>query len=94
MPNRSDVAGAAHRKRALWMLALLWTLALAAAVSWWIRERADQQEDQVRNAANLRAAGLRDTLGVALRQLAALPSNVARRPASREGLLGVQQPDL
>jgi two-component system sensor histidine kinase/response regulator len=94
MPNRSDVAGAAHRKRALWMLALLWTLALAAAVSWWIRERADQQEDQVRNAANLRAAGLRDTLGVALRQLAALPSNVARRPASREALLGVQLPDL
>jgi PAS domain S-box-containing protein len=86
-------ATAAQRKRALWLGAIVWTALVASAAAWWLLERTAEQEAQTRSRASLSAAALDNTLSVSLRQLAALPGNVARRPATLASLQAVELPD-
>jgi two-component system, sensor histidine kinase and response regulator len=81
-----------RRLQVLWLVAVLWT-AFAAALAWWlIRLRVHDYRDRALETTLVRAGSARDTLNLTLKQLAALPANLARQPALHELLEAPRAP--
>jgi PAS domain S-box-containing protein len=56
-----------------------WTLAIAAMSSWWLHDRLAEHRDRSAATAAVRLAGVKDTLAITFRQLAALPLDLSHR---------------
>ena len=84
MANFTDVSATPHARdagrRALWIIAITWTLVCFAFASWWLQDRLRDHRDQTRLTATVRLNGVKDTLSISLRQLSALPLDLSHRP--------------
>ena len=56
-----------------------WTLAIAAMSFWWLQDRLAEHRERTANTAAVRLAGVKDTLAITFRQLAALPLDLSHR---------------
>ena len=65
----------------LWVVAALWTVLVIAGAAGWAHAELDQHREQTHTTAALRLNGARDTLAIALRQLAAVPLDLSHRPS-------------
>src|SRR5882762_4493322 len=68
-----------QRLRLLWLIAGLWTAFVVAAAVWYIATEVREHRAQVLSESSVRLAGVRDSLNLTFRQLAALPKNLAHR---------------
>ncbi|HJV62509.1 MAG TPA: ATP-binding protein [Albitalea sp.] len=82
-----------QRLRLLWLIATLWTVLVAAASVWVIEDRLREHRVQTWSSAKLRLDGIKDTLSLTFRQLAALPHNLAHRPSVLQFLATPRLPD-
>ncbi len=82
MTTEADPASgaASHRPRALWLALAAWSLVCIAATEWWLHDRLREHREQTALTAGVRLNGVKDTLAISLRQLAALPLDLAHRP--------------
>ena len=80
--------------RAFWLAGVVWTVLVAALALWVVRSHTIEARGHIDATAGLRVAALRDTLALTLRQLAALPTHLARQPALHELLATLDLPDL
>jgi hypothetical protein len=71
----------------LWLVAALWTLLVACVAAWLVHDKLGEHRIQAVSTATVRLMGVRDTLALTFRQLAALPKNFAHRPAIGDFLL-------
>jgi PAS domain S-box-containing protein len=77
----------------LWLVAALWTLFVACVAAWLVHDKLGEHRIQAVSTATVRLTGVRDTLALTFRQLAALPKNFAHRPAIGDFLLERHLPD-
>src|SRR5262245_41514035 len=82
-----------RRMRLLWLIAALWTACVVGVAGWLAHERVREHHEQSWSNAAVRLAGIRDTLGLTFRQLAAVPRNLARQPSVVEFLSTSRLPD-
>ena len=82
-----------QRLRLLWLIASLWTVLVIATAAWAAYERLRDQREQTWSTGAVRLMGVRDTLNLTFRQLAALPKNLAHRPEIANFLASRQLPD-
>ncbi|HMC14104.1 MAG TPA: PAS domain-containing protein, partial [Albitalea sp.] len=75
------------------LLAALWTLLVAALAVWLTHDRLHEHRVQTLATATVRVNSIKDTLELTFRQLAALPTNVARQPAVRDFLASAHAPE-
>jgi two-component system, sensor histidine kinase and response regulator len=75
-----------HRLRMLWLIAALWTVVVGLLAWWFVDDKLRTNREQSRTTAELRLGAVKDTLRLTLRQLAALPANMAHRPSLRQFL--------
>ena len=75
----STLGVSSHRRRALWILTAAWSLAAFAFGAWWLQDRLHDHRTQAAATAAVRLAGVKDTLSISLRQLAALPLEISHR---------------
>jgi PAS domain S-box-containing protein len=81
------------RQRRLWMAMAGWTLLVALAAAWLIESRLREYREQAIATATVRLNAVKDTLAIALRQLAALPLNMSHRGSVASLLAGTLAPD-
>jgi PAS domain S-box-containing protein len=94
MNSRAPAAPDRRRSiRVLWLIAALWTALVAAPAAWVIRDRLHDYREQTWSSASLRLMGVKDTLALTFRQLAALPKNIAHQPVVLEFLAVPRMPD-
>jgi PAS domain S-box-containing protein len=82
-----------QRKHVLWLVAALWTACVVGAAAWLARELVRDHREQTWSTASVRLTGVKDTLGLTFRQLAAVPRNIAHRPTVIEFLSTPRLPD-
>jgi len=70
-----------RRSRSLWALLAIWTIACVAVGAWWLNDRLRDHREQAAATAAVRLSGVKDTLAISLRQLGALPLDLAHRPS-------------
>ncbi|MES2992537.1 MAG: response regulator [Pseudomonadota bacterium] len=68
-----------RRPRDLWILTGAWTLAIAAMSYWWLQDRLGEHRERSAATAAVRLTGVKDTLAITFRQLAALPLDLSHR---------------
>ncbi|HKX42995.1 MAG TPA: response regulator, partial [Burkholderiaceae bacterium] len=77
------MSGARHtrgrRQRALLLAAGVWTLAVALTAWWLVESRLHEYREQSLATSTVRLNAIKDTLAITLRQLGALPLNLAHR---------------
>ncbi|HZT54578.1 MAG TPA: histidine kinase dimerization/phospho-acceptor domain-containing protein, partial [Burkholderiaceae bacterium] len=81
MANDSDVKSSVptHQRRVVWILTAAWSLAIFAIAVWWAQDRLHEHHEQSAATAAVRLSGVKDTLSISLRQLAALPLDLSHR---------------
>ncbi len=79
-----------QRRRNLALVTVIWTIAVAGAAWWLFHERVRGYREQTFANAGVRLTGIKDTLAITFRQLAALPLDLAHRPAI-PALLALQE---
>ena len=76
----------------LWIVGVAWTIAILAMTYWWMDERLQSHQSQAAATGAVRLNGVKDTLSISLRQLAALAAGpvasafgagLHRRPADQ-----------
>ncbi|CAM5798041.1 response regulator [Rhizobacter fulvus] len=79
--NQGETAGdrRPRRPRHLWILTGAWTLAIAAMSYWWLQDRLAEHRERTAATAAVRLTGVKDTLSITFRQLAALPLDLSHR---------------
>ncbi len=77
----SNIGTVSQRPHAVIALGVAWGLAVAAASLWWGLGRLHDHREQTAATASVRLTGLRDTLALSLKQLAALPLDLSHRAA-------------
>jgi PAS domain S-box-containing protein len=87
-------AGSTPSARAAWLIGLLWTIVIAALAGTVLFLRLDAVREEGHASADVRLASTNDTLAIAFRQLAALPTSLGRRHAVVELLQTRHRPDL
>jgi PAS domain S-box-containing protein len=73
----------------LWWLVAAWSLACIGLCSWWLQDRLTAHREQAGATAAVRLNGVKETLAITLRQLAALPLNLSHSPAVSAYVAGV-----
>ena len=68
------------RPAAVWVVLAAWTCVCVAAASWWLHDHLRSHRDQAAQTGGVRLNGVKDTLSISLRQLAALPLDLSHRP--------------
>jgi PAS domain S-box-containing protein len=68
-----------RRPHHLWILTGAWTVAIAAMSFWWLQDRVAEHRERSAATAAVRLAGVKDTLAITFRQLAALPLDLSHR---------------
>ena len=82
-----------QRIRLLWLIATLWTVCILI-VAWAVaRDRVREHREQTWSTATVRLTGVKDTLALTFRQLAAVPKNLANQPWVLEYLSVRRLPD-
>ena len=88
-------------RRVLWIVGVSWTLAIFAMTYWWLDERLQSHQSQAAATGAVRLNGVKDTLSISLRQLAALPLDLSHRTsvpafiaAQRSGTDTAPNPDI
>lgn len=76
----------------LWAALAAWSVLCIALGSWWLQSRLRDHRDQTASTAVVRLNGVKDTLAITLRQLAALPLDLAHRPVISSYLAGSPGP--
>ncbi|MEP6875149.1 MAG: response regulator [Burkholderiales bacterium] len=69
-----------HRPRGLWVTLAAWTLVCVATSTWWLHDHLRDHREQTAVTGSVRLNGVKDTLAISLKQLAALPLDLAHRP--------------
>jgi two-component system sensor histidine kinase/response regulator len=64
----------------LWVALAGWTLACAAGAAWWLHDHLRDHLEQSALTGGVRLNGVRDTLSISLKQLAALPLDLSHQP--------------
>jgi PAS domain S-box-containing protein len=64
----------------LWVALAGWTLACAAVAAWWLHDHLRDHLEQSALTGGVRLNGIRDTLSISLKQLAALPLDLSHQP--------------
>ncbi|HEX6705162.1 MAG TPA: response regulator [Albitalea sp.] len=82
-----------QRIRLLWLIAALWTACVVVAGAWLAHERVLEHREHTWSTALVRMTGLKDTLSLTFRQLAAVPQNLAHQPTVLEFLSAPRLPD-
>jgi len=82
-----------QRIRLLWLIATLWTAVVVGMAAWLAHERLREHREQTWSTASVRLMGVKDSLGLTFRQLAALPRSLAHRPSVVEYLSTTRLPD-
>ncbi|MBW8830246.1 MAG: response regulator [Burkholderiales bacterium] len=75
-----------QRLRLLWVVAGLWTALAVVGSAWVVNDRLREHRAQVLSSSTVRLSGVRDTLNLTFRQLAALPKNFSHRTGILEFL--------
>ena len=70
-----------HRPRALWAVLAVWTIVCIGVAFWWLQDHLREHRDRAAVTGGVRLNGVKDTLSISLRQLAALPLDLSHRPA-------------
>ena len=81
-----------QQRRAVWIIAAAWSAAIFAIVLWWMQDRLLDHREHSLATANLRLNGVKDTLAINLRQLAALPVDLSHRPNVPDFVAGREKP--
>ena len=85
MTNSTEVKAApsvhGSGRRALWIITATWSVVCFAFATWWLQDRLRDHRDQSTFTAGVRLNGVKDTLAISLRQLAALPLDLSHRGA-------------
>src|ERR1700733_10238573 len=89
---KSALGIATNRPRALWILIAAWSLTAFAIGSWWLQDRLRDHREQSAATAAVRLTGVKDTLSISFRQLAALPLELSHRRAI-PALIAASQPE-
>ena len=82
-----------HQRRAVWIVAAAWSAAIFAVALWWMQDRLQEHREQSIATATVRLRGVKDTLAINLRQLAALPVDLSHRPTVPEFVTGLDSAD-
>jgi len=76
---KSTLGVPSHQRRAVWIVTAAWSAAIFAIALWWMQDRLQQHREQSIATATVRLNGVKDTLTINLRQLAALPVDLSHR---------------
>ncbi|MET0207485.1 MAG: histidine kinase dimerization/phospho-acceptor domain-containing protein, partial [Burkholderiaceae bacterium] len=83
MPNNKEVSSTlgapSQQRRVAWILTAAWSIAIVAIAIWWADDRLREHHDQATATAGVRLTGVKDTLAISMRQLAALPLDLTHR---------------
>ncbi len=80
----SKIGSVSRRQRAAIALAVAWSLTVTALAFGWALGRLHDHREQTATAAGVRLTGLRDTLALSFRQLAALSLDLSHRAVVRD----------
>ena len=83
LPSLSDLR---QTLRGIWVVAVLWAVAVAAVTTWAITEQLDDLRHEQLGLARQRLDSLRETLDLSFRQLTTLPQALGRHPLVIEHL--------
>ncbi len=86
--------GQRNRPLTLWLGAVVWTCVLAALAATLMQWRLNSYREHEYVTAGVRLRAVNDTLSLSLRQLAALPRNLANRPSVPRFLDSAAKPQL
>ena len=90
---KSTLGVPSHQRRAVWIVTAAWSAAIFAIGLWWMQDRLQEHREQAVATATVRLSGVKDTLSINLRQLAALPLDLSHRPAVPEFVAGRDSAD-
>ncbi|MDO9353125.1 MAG: hypothetical protein Q7T55_05490, partial [Solirubrobacteraceae bacterium] len=83
MAEKKEVSSAfgipSQQRRVVWILTAAWTVAIFAITTWWTDDRLREHREQATATAGVRLTGVKDTLTISLRHLAALPLDLSHR---------------
>jgi two-component system sensor histidine kinase/response regulator len=75
----STLGVSSNRWRVVWIVTAAWSAAIFALAFWWMQDRLQAHREQAATTAAVRLNGVKDTLAISLRQLAALPLDLSHR---------------
>ena len=82
-----------HQRRAVWIVTAAWSAAIFATALWWMLDRLESHREHAVAAASIRIGGVKETLSINLKQLAALPLDLSHRPGVADFVAGRQARD-
>ncbi len=82
-----------HRRRAVWIVTAAWSAAIIAIALWWMLDRLESHREHTVATASIRIGGVKDTLAINLRQLAALPLDLSHRTGVSDFVAGREARD-
>jgi len=82
-----------QQRRAVWIITAAWSAAIFAIALWWMQDRLLDHREHAVTTATVRLNGVKEALAINLRQLAALPVDLAHRPGVPDFVAGRDKPD-
>ncbi|MDE2627018.1 MAG: response regulator [Burkholderiales bacterium] len=81
------------RRRTAWVIAAMWSLGVLGVAAWWLQDRLAEHHEESAATGAVRLSGVKETLAITLRQLAALPHDLSHRRTVPEFVAGTSATD-